>query len=193
MPEWPAATVVLPLSHTRTMDQFTSLPLTYTETGATAAAAPPPGYQGLQRSLELGFGRSVFERAGAALMSWQMHQRAGLGVVTDFPIATPGAAVLLSIGRPPFGLTMPCRVIYQVSDEQRQGFAYGTLPGHPESGEEFFVVTRDWDHRVMFTVRAFSRPATRLARLGGPLTRVAQDLATRRYLYALKSLAQQRD
>jgi uncharacterized protein (UPF0548 family) len=174
------------------MARLAALTPTYAETGATTAAGPPPGYRGRQRSLVLGFGRRVFERAATGLMSWQMHERAGLGVLTDFPIAVPGASVLLTVGRPPFALTAPCRVIYQVNDHERQGFAYGTLPGHPECGEEYFVVTRDWDHRVVFSVRSFSRPATRPARLGGPLTHLAQNLATHRYLHALKSIATDR-
>ena len=183
--------MVVPLAQPL-MSRLAALAPTYAETGATAAAAPPPGYRGVQRSLVLGFGGRVFERAGAALMSWQMHERAGMGVATDFPIAVPGASVLLTIGRPPVAVTAPCRVIYQVSDQQRQGFAYGTLPGHPVSGEEYFVVTRDWDHRVVFTVRAFSRPATAAARLGAPVTGIAQGLATRRYLHALRALATDR-
>ncbi|HEY4568956.1 MAG TPA: DUF1990 family protein, partial [Kribbella sp.] len=41
---------------------------------------------------------------------------------------------------------------------------------------------------VHFTVRAYSRPATWYARLGGPATRQAQLFAARRYAAALKRL-----
>jgi uncharacterized protein (UPF0548 family) len=57
----------------------------------------------------------------------------------------------------------------------RFGFAYGTLPGHAESGEERFLV--EWDRTgdaVRYDVLAFSRPRHPLARLGYPLTRRAQ-------------------
>ena len=67
----------------------------------------------------------------------------------------------------------------------RRGFAYGTLPGHPESGEEAFVIERHDDDTVSFTITAFSRHATRLARVAGPLGRAAQRRITARYLRSL--------
>jgi uncharacterized protein (UPF0548 family) len=36
----------------------------------------------------------------------------------------------------------PCRVIYVVDQADQFGFAYGTLPGHPETGEVAFMVAR---------------------------------------------------
>jgi uncharacterized protein (UPF0548 family) len=36
----------------------------------------------------------------------------------------------------------PCRVIYTITEPRRKGFAYGTLPGHPESGEEAFTISQ---------------------------------------------------
>lgn len=72
-----------------------------------------------------------------------------------------------------------------MDEPDRVGFAYGTLPGHPECGEQSFVVTRDETGAVWFTIRAFSRPARWFSRLGAPVTRVLQRLATRRYLRAL--------
>ena len=79
-----------------------------------------------------------------------------------------------------FGLWLPnaCRIIYVVDEEgpvQRYGFAYGTLPGHAESGEERFTV--EWheaDDAVWYDILAFSRPQQLLARLGYPLTRRLQ-------------------
>jgi uncharacterized protein (UPF0548 family) len=57
-----------------------------------------------------------------------------------------------------------------VDEPHRFGFAYGTLPGHPESGEEAFVID-DTDQGVVFQIVAFSRPAAALARLGTPVSR----------------------
>ncbi|MCW2761725.1 MAG: hypothetical protein JWR85_1926 [Marmoricola sp.] len=82
-------------------------------------------------------------------------------------------------------MNAPVRVVYRVDEERRKGFAYGTLPGHPESGEEAFVVELREDEQVTLTISAFSRPASRLARLGGPLTRIIQRWVTDRYLRAL--------
>jgi uncharacterized protein (UPF0548 family) len=71
-----------------------------------------------------------------------------------------------------------CRVVYAVDEAGpvcRFGFAYGTLPGHAESGEERFQV--EWDRSddaVYYDILAFSRPRHLLARLGYPLTRRTQ-------------------
>jgi uncharacterized protein (UPF0548 family) len=158
--------------------------LTYPEHGATRAALPP-GYHHLERRARLGVGRPVFERGAAALTAWEMHRAAGLRVTADGD-ARPGERV---VSRIPPGISAPCRVVYVVDEPARQGFAYGTLPGHPESGEEAFTVDIDDAGEVWFTVRAFSRPGTLLARAAGPLGRVTQHLITARYISALRRLS----
>ncbi|HEV8560641.1 MAG TPA: DUF1990 family protein [Actinophytocola sp.] len=42
----------------------------------------------------------------------------------------------------------PGRVVHVVEEEHRRGFAYGTLPGHPECGEEAFLLERHADGTV---------------------------------------------
>jgi uncharacterized protein (UPF0548 family) len=71
-----------------------------------------------------------------------------------------------------------------VDDRDRFGFGYGTLPGHPECGEESFVVERNSDATV-FRITAFSRPADIVARVGAPVARRLQVRFTGRYLQAL--------
>lgn len=77
---------------------------------------------------------------------------------------------MLRLGLGPISVRAPVRVVYLIDEPTRTGFAYGTLPGHPESGEEAFVVQLQDSGVVTFGITAFSRPATTLARLGGPLT-----------------------
>jgi uncharacterized protein (UPF0548 family) len=72
-----------------------------------------------------------------------------------------------------------------LDEPDRQGFGYGTLPGHPESGEESFVVRRDGD-RVTLTVGAYSRPGLLVTRLAGSAGRLGQRLMVRRYAAALR-------
>ena len=58
---------------------------------------------------------------------------------------------------------------------RRYGFAFGTLPGHVEQGEERFTV--EWqgeDDSVWYEVFAFARPAHPLARAGRPFVRLVQ-------------------
>ena len=92
--------------------------------------------------------------------------------------------VALVLGASRFGLVLPCKVVYVVEGARRRGFAYGTLPGHPEQGEESFIVVHEHDGSVVFRITAFSKPASALSRLGGPFTRWVQDWMTERYLAA---------
>ena len=85
-----------------------------------------------------------------------------------------GTVVLLRLGVGPLGLTAPCRVVRVVDEPERRGFAYGTLAGHPESGEELFVLERHRDGALELAVTAFSRPASLASRVGGPVARRAQ-------------------
>ena len=157
--------------------------LTYPEHGATAGRLPP-GYHHLERQVRLGNGREVFDRAAAALMSWRVHRAAGLKVTVDGDVR-PGLRVVSRLGP---GITAPCRVVYVIDEPDRRGFAYGTLRGHPESGEESFLVTAGEDGEVLFAVRAFTRPGTLLARATGPAGRVAQWLVAGRYLRGMRRL-----
>jgi uncharacterized protein (UPF0548 family) len=79
--------------------------------------------------------------------------------------------------------------VYVLDEPNRFGFAYGTLAGHPERGEESFVVSLASD-RVTFDVVAFSRPASALARFGAPVARAVQTRVTRRYLSGLESFVE---
>ncbi len=158
--------------------------LTYTEVGATRGALPS-GYHHLSRSRELGSGPDAFAVAASALLAWQVQLRAGVQVIASARVAEPGASVLLGVGAGRLRLRAPCRVVYTVAEPRRRGFAYGTLAGHPECGEEAFVVEHRDDGSVAFLVTAFSRPATLAARAAGPLGHLIQAYVTRRYLNAL--------
>lgn len=154
-------------------------PLTYPEVGATAHESLPDGYRTIERSRRLP-GHADFDRAADDLLHWRVQQRAGLRVRASSLATEPDTVVILGL----LGFKAPCRVVYVVTEADRRGFAYGTLPGHPEQGEESFILERDGDG-IRFTVRAFSQPATRLAAAAGPLGRRVQDVATGRYLRAL--------
>ncbi|MEB3030980.1 DUF1990 domain-containing protein [[Mycobacterium] nativiensis] len=157
------------------------LPLTYTEVGATAGTLPA-GYHHLDLSARIGRGRQRFDEAADAVLHWGMQRGAGLAVRADSDIAAMDAVVLVRLGL----LAAPCRVVSVISEPDRRGFAYGTLAGHPESGEELFAVRYDpADAAVYAEVRAFSRPATWWMRAGGPVALLAQRVIAKRYLRAL--------
>lgn len=164
--------------------------LTYREQGATRDKDLPAGYRHVGRRERLGDGEATFTRAVEALFGWGMHQGAGLTVLSAPPRAAVGEVVVTRLGPPILGPNAPCRVVYVVDEPRRRGFGYGTLPGHPASGEEAFLVEWAEDDGVYLIIRAFSRPATISARLGGPIARRIQDIVTDRYVRALRRLAQ---
>ena len=166
-------------------ERLRGAPFTYAEVGSTRTGALPRGYGILRRSRVVGSGAERFERAAQAVLGWDMHRRAGLGVRPSDEQVVQGAVAVVRVGRGRVGLDAPVRVVYVVDEIHRQGFAYGTLPGHPESGEEAFVVELHENGTVTFNITAFSRPATLLARLGGPVSRAVQSRVTNRYLRAV--------
>jgi uncharacterized protein (UPF0548 family) len=97
-------------------------------------------------------------------------------------LAKPSKRFRLGIG--PLSVNAPCRVVYVVVELDRCGYAYGTLPGHPESAEEALLLRRSECGGISFTVTAFSRPATVLSKVAGPVGHRLQDLMTTRYLRA---------
>jgi uncharacterized protein (UPF0548 family) len=150
---------------------------TYEAVGATAET-PPTGYVVDRTRIRLGAGEPVFRSAVAALRRWE-HFR--LGWVESWPADTPIRAgeVVAVMGRA-LGLwwVNGCRIVYVVEETgpaSRFGFAYGTLPGHAESGEERFLIEWDrGDDGVWYDIVAFSRPNHFLIRLGYPAVRRVQ-------------------
>jgi uncharacterized protein (UPF0548 family) len=164
---------------------------TYSEVGATLKGEQPRGYRHDRYEAKLGIGRRTFLRATTGLQTWSSHQVPGIGVL---PQATPielGATVVVTLGTPWLALAAPCRIVAVLDEPDRWGFAYGTLPGHPEQGEESFVVSIDSDEEVKFRITAFSRPGGRLTRLAGPIGRSVQRAGTNGYVKALQGFVDQ--
>ena len=153
------------------------LGFSYAAVGATATT-PPAGHDVDHTRIKLGEGDAVFSRAKAALGRWDQFR---LGWVEawaeDRPVATGALVAVLARGVGLWWLNA-CRVVYVVDDAgpvTRFGFAYGTLPGHVEAGEERFLI--EWDRAsgaVWYDILAFSRPQHWLARLGYPYMRRVQ-------------------
>jgi uncharacterized protein (UPF0548 family) len=168
-----------------TRERLAEAALTYGEVGATAGELPAQ-YHHLVRRVMIGRGHQVFADAATEVTGWQVQLRAGLTVSASAPTAIPGSVAMLGLGVGPLRLGAPCRVVYAVDEPRRRGFAYGTLPGHPESGEEAFIVEYHDDETVSFTVTAFSRPSSAIARIAGPAGRLIQNWITTRYLRSLR-------
>ena len=103
---------------------------------------------------------------------------------TDRAVAL-GVRALLRMRVGPVPVRAPVEVVVVTVEPDRVGFAYGTLAGHPERGEERFEVALHDDGTVAARIRAFSRPGRWFTHLAGPVGRRLQQSTTTRYLDAL--------
>ncbi|UQX86883.1 DUF1990 domain-containing protein [Jatrophihabitans telluris] len=164
-------------------DELRRAALTYPEVGQTQGETLPSGYDWLERTATLT--GTDFLAASQALLAWQVQLNAGVGVEASALHVVADAVVTLRLGIGPLRVGAPCRIVYVVDEPWRRGFAYGTLPGHPESGEELFLLQVAPTGGVTLTIRAFSRPSSRLAKLATPVARSMQRTVTGRYLRSL--------
>ena len=162
-------------------------PLTYPEDGATLGGVLPDGYHHDHSSIVVGHGDAAWAKAQAGIDGWQAATAARITIEpSDAPIAVgTTVGVLTRVG--PVQVLAACRIVAVVDEPDRYGFAYGTLPAHPEEGEELFLVTRADDGTISFEITVFSRPHDLLTKLGGPVARHVQQRATRRYLEGMRT------
>jgi uncharacterized protein (UPF0548 family) len=159
---------------------------TYSDIGATLAGRSPEGFHHDRYEAVLGDGAEAFQRAVTGLKAWEAHRLPGMRVFPDDLEIRRGMTVVVTLGTPYASLAAPCRIVGVIDGQTRWGFAYGTLPGHPEQGEESFAVSMSPDGTVHFEIEAFSRPGDPLVRLSGPIGRCIQRVGTGAYLRALK-------
>lgn len=169
------------------VERFRGIPFSYPEVGATRQDRLPQGYRHLEARIDAGSGRQRFQDLAERVMTWQLHAQAGLALQVSGERVGQGSIELATLSLGPAKITTQCRVVYVIAENRRSGFAYGTLEGHPERGEERFTVELTDDQRVIFSLRAFSRNAWLLARLGSPVSNRVQAMINRRYLAAAGS------
>ncbi|HEY2837761.1 MAG TPA: DUF1990 domain-containing protein [Pirellulales bacterium] len=150
------------------------LPFSYSSVGATATT-PPAGFDCDRARVRLGEGEIVFAAACNALRAWTQFD---LGWTAALPRDTPleGNRVVAVLARACGMWTLnAARIVYVVNSATQFGFAYGTLPGHVERGEERFLIEIDpANGTVWYDILAFSRPNHAMVRLGYPLVRRLQ-------------------
>jgi uncharacterized protein (UPF0548 family) len=160
--------------------------LTYAEVGASLGPGLPEGYHHTRESIELGTGERAFISGSDALRAWAGHAHLNIAITPEGCPLEMGAVVVAEIPIGPLAVLAPCRIVSVIGESNSFGFAYGTLPGHPERGEESFVVQRGEDDVVRFEVSAFSRPNSFFVSLGGPIPGWIQRRATRGYLEGVR-------
>jgi uncharacterized protein (UPF0548 family) len=151
-----------------------SLPHSYKEVGDTQKETPVPGFDNDFNFIELGRGDAVWEAAKSAIQAWKMFPG---GWACIWPETTPirvGEVVAMHAKVMGLWWMNSCRIVYVIDLPDKFGFAYGTLPGHVECGEELFMVERTTDGSVRYVIKAFSKPRFWPARLGYPIARAYQ-------------------
>ena len=164
--------------------RYTDAPFTYPEVGATRGVLPA-GYHHVDVTHEIGRGRATFDAAAHAILNWAMHRGVGMRVQSSTRAAQERTIFFGRLGLGPASFSVPCRVVYTIDEANRRGFAYGTLAGHPECGEELFAVEYRDDDTVHMTVAAFSKPGRWFTRLGNPVNHLVQRVMTEQYFRAV--------
>ncbi|RZS80016.1 uncharacterized protein (UPF0548 family) [Motilibacter rhizosphaerae] len=171
-------------------------PLTYEHQGISLEAAPvlPAGWGVSSASRTVGSGDAVWQAARAALDGWAAHAAVGVVLEPERPPLRVGQEVVVVAGLRWGAVVAACRIVRVVDEPDAYGFAYGTLPLHPEVGEEGFVVRRELrpdgsTGEVSVHVRAVSRAVALPARLAPPLARLVIAGYVRGYLRGLAQAA----
>jgi uncharacterized protein (UPF0548 family) len=134
----------------------------------------PLGYNHDTYSQRLGQGAGAFFRAKEAVQQWRMLPR---DWVRPWPEVAPieaGQTVLINFCLMGIWGTAGCRIVYTLDEPYTFGFAYGSLSGHVERGEERFWVEWREDDSVWYHIRVFSRPSWWPVWLAYPISRAYQ-------------------
>ncbi|MDQ3793054.1 MAG: DUF1990 domain-containing protein [Actinomycetota bacterium] len=166
-------------------------PFSYEDVGASRGRPVElAGYAVDHNRVRLGEGEATFDRAVAALRAWQMFDMGWIEVLPPGASVEVGTTVAVLARHHGFRSLNACRIVYLIEEDDgdvlRYGFAYGTLPGHGERGEERFTVElRRGDDTVHYDLYAFSRPDHPLAKVGHPLARRLQRRFARDSMQAM--------
>lgn len=156
------------------LDGQRGLPVTYAPVGAANDGDAPPGFVLDHNRQLLGRGAAVFARAREDIRRWRMFPAPWTVIEpADAPIVKDQ---LVAVHIRVLGLWWlnAARIVYVIDEPRRFGFAYGTLPGHVERGEERFLVEWLENDEVWYDLRAFSRPRYWMVQLGRPIARALQ-------------------
>ncbi len=160
--------------------------LTYDHVGSTLHPERFPGRapRKVRRNLT-GLGDHTFITAADGLRAWVPQRHLGAGIHPPLAAVAVGETLLVILALGPVEVTAPNRVVWVLDELDRFGFAYGTLPGHPASGEEAFMVERVDHGRLDLSVTVDATPATPAGRALAPLVAQVQRQAVNRYLQGL--------
>jgi uncharacterized protein (UPF0548 family) len=165
------------------IERLANEPVTYGDVGLSSLAVAPRGYVREHHEADLDV---PFADAREALARFATHRLSYLFVHPAGRRAELGQNVVVSARIGPLWSINPCRIVSLEETDERFRYAYGTLPGHSESGEESFTVERTAEGRVRAETVAIARPLDPLARLGEPIAHLVQRRIKIDYMRALR-------
>lgn len=163
---------------TKALDSFITLEsakiYTYPEVGATKTTETFAHYDNDYNFIELGKGTAIWQKAKVVLQNWQHFPLPWTKIYPNTTELKEGTVVVVMFRL--FGIWWrnSARIVYTFDEPNRFGFAYGTLPGHIEMGEEVFWIEQDKTGMVSYHIKAFSKPRFWLAKIGYPIARFYQ-------------------
>lgn len=123
----------------------------------------------------LGTGNGVFVRAKRALERWAEFDLGWARVANPEARIAVGEIVAVEVRSLGLWSLNLSRIVEVVDTPQRFGFVYSTTEMHVEQGTERFLLRFDAEAgKVWYELEALSRPRSRLAKLGYPVTRAFQ-------------------
>ncbi len=158
----------------RWLDAQKRLLLNYQEAGGTRDQLPSSGYTVDRYSICLGNGKAAYDRAVGAIRGLHMWDFGWVQICWPTTQVEVGSVLATCTRQLGVWFLNACRIVYLIEEERRFGFAYGTVEGHIEYGEERFTVEWRADDSVWYEILAFSRPAHWLMKLAYPYMRRVQ-------------------
>ena len=135
----------------------------------------PAGYEHAVERVSLGHGEELWAFAKTLVDTWGVYPQTDWLGLSEYPAVEPGAQVMVLVRMLGTWWTSPCRVVYVVDEPDRYGFAYGTLEGHVERGEELFLMLREpATGEVFYEIRVMARAAHVLAKALPPVVSFMQ-------------------
>jgi uncharacterized protein (UPF0548 family) len=164
-------------------DEATLSEFSYPEVGQSMASTFPRSYNNFQKTRRIGSAENFTEFVKEA-RGWSAQKKSGLKTYPTDSTVGSGSTTLLLLNLGPIQMIAPCRVIHVIEANNLFGFSYGTLPGHPERGEQSIIIERKSEGSFM-SIRAFSKPGSLATRISGPIAKKIQSAYNDRYMEAL--------
>lgn len=147
------------------------------------------GYDNDESFVYLGHGEDIWNNAKRVLIEWKQFPAPWTRIYSTMTSIEKGNSVVVLFKIIGIWWINSARIVYTFDEKNKFGFAYGTLPGHVEKGEECFWVKRDSKGNVFYCIKAFSKPAYWFVWLAYPLARMYQRRFVRESMAIVKKLS----